>query len=698
MAGFVFLSVVLITSTGAVLCYGTEQEKLGRLGRVLVYLAFFAALAASAVLMDFLLTDRFDIVYAASYSSKNLPLMYKISAFWAGQEGSFLLWLLIHAAVGAWLVCSGRMKSGGVTVYLLLQILLTVLCIEKSPFRPLEEPVLDGIGLNPLLQDPWMAVHPPIIFAGYALLAVPFSYCCGALLEKDTGTEWLNSVRRWGLFAWAFMGAGIFIGGYWAYKVLGWGGYWGWDPVENSSLVPWLAVGVLLHVLCTAKIRPACLSMVHLSAIFTYALVIYGTFLTRSGILGDFSVHSFSGTGIGLMLAAADGIVLLAGLILLIVRAGLLPQGKMYTAHGSREFFMLLGSLLLVFASVIVFIGMSMPLLTQLIGKPAAVNTDFYVRTLMPLAVVLVPVMGIGSLKRWGEQQDKEKLILPAGLFVLGIMAALFTGLRSPLPVLLAGASLFAAGCIFLAKKKQMLRWGGFTAHLGVAIGLFAIVLSGSGSRQVSQEFVTGISQQLLGHEIAYEGQRFMEDGSEKRYVFRVDGTEYSALTKLHANGEDAAREPAIGHFVAGDVYIAPSPASADRREMLLKHGKIAMDDTYAYRFESAEYEENNDGTTLVTADVEITDGERVEHAKPWIRATAEGGTSKPVDVFGGAARIRLTGVSADGRMIRMECLPSLESEQAMPVTASVSTKPLIWLLWLGTVLVTMGCIKAAKE
>lgn len=698
MAGFVFLCVVLLASTGAVLCYGTEREKTGCLGRVLVYLAFFAAFAAAAVLMGFLLTNRFDIAYVAAYSSKNLPLMYKISAFWAGQEGSFLLWLLIHATAGAWLVYKGRMKYGGLTVYLLIQLLLTVLCVEKSPFRPIEESVLDGVGLNPLLQDPWMAIHPPIIFVGYALLAVPFAYCCGALIEKDMGTGWMNSVRRWGLCAWAFLGAGIFIGGYWAYKVLGWGGYWGWDPVENSSLVPWLVTGVMLHVLCTAKIRPAVIPMVHLSVIFTYTLVIYGTFLTRSGILGDFSVHSFSGTEIGLMLAVADGTVLLAGLILMIVRAGLLTQGEMYTDHNSREFFMLLGSLLIVFASAIVFIGMSMPLLTQLVSKPAAVNTDFYVRTLMPLAVVLMLVMGIGSLKRWGKQTEKKRLILPMAFFVLGIMAALGIGLRAPLPILLSGASLFAVGCVCMAKKKQLIKWGGFTAHLGVAIGLFAIVLSGSGSRQVSGEFITGTPQQLFGHEIIYEGQRFTEDGSEKRYVFRVDGTEYSALTKLRANGEDAAREPAIGHFAAGDVYIAPSPLSAERREMLLKHGKIAMDEAYAYRFESVEYEEKNDGTTLVTADVEITDGERVEHAKPWIRATAEGGTSKPVEVFGGASRIRLTGVSSDGRTIRMECMPSLESEQAMPVTASVSIKPGIWILWLGTVLVTIGCIKAAKE
>lgn len=698
MAGFIFLCIVLLSSVGAALCFSVEGERTGQWGKRLAYVSLAGVLVSAACLMTFILTNRFDIDYVASYSSKSLPFMYKISAFWAGQEGSFLLWLLIHALAGAWLVAMAEMKRSGLAVYLLLQGILTALVLAKSPFQPLGAEVLDGVGLNPLLQDPWMAVHPPIIFAGYALLAVPFAYSCGALLDRDMEAEWLDRARRWGLAAWALLGAGIFIGGYWAYKVLGWGGYWGWDPVENSSLVPWLVAGVFIHVLRTARLRPAAVPMVHLSAMFTYALVIYGTFLTRSGILGDFSVHSFSGTSIGLALAAVDGVILLAALLLLISRAGAMPQGQMYPVHDSREFFLLLGSLLLVFASAIVFLGMSMPLLTQLAGTPAAVDTEFYVRTLMPLAILLTLVMGAGVMKRYGDIQDKKRLYAADACFVLGVAAAFIVGLRSPMPLLLAGASLFSVAGAVMAAGKKLISIGGFIAHIGVGLGLFAIVLSGSGSRQVSQEFLLGMSQEIFGRSIVYEGQRFAEDGSSKQYVFRVDGNEASALTKLHANGEDAAREPAIAHALTCDVYIAPSPASGERREMLLKHRKISMGEKFAYRYESVEYENKNDGTTLVTADIEVTDGERIEHAKPWILATAQGGTSKPIDIFEGAARIRLTGVSGDNRQVRLELLPSLAEEQSMAVTASVSVKPMIWLLWVSTVLVTAGCFVAVKK
>ena len=298
----------------------TDRERAGRWGRWSLLGACLAAVVASLYLWAMILGDHFEIAYVASYSSKELPLMYKVSAFWAGQQGSLLLWLLIHALASLYLCHRGRMTAAGLTVYSVLESLLVILVLAKSPFVASTTVVQDGVGLNPLLQDPWMAVHPPIIFIGYALLAVPFAYALGALLKGEAKESWLEPARRWALLAWGFLGAGVFIGGYWAYKVLGWGGYWGWDPVENSSLVPWLLVGVFIHVLHVAKRRPAALSALHLSVIFTFALVIYGTFLTRSGILGDFSVHSFSGTSIGMTLAVVNAIVLIGGLVLLAIR------------------------------------------------------------------------------------------------------------------------------------------------------------------------------------------------------------------------------------------------------------------------------------------------------------------------------------------------------------------------------------------
>lgn len=704
MIGTISLATSLFFALLAAMAYGyamkveEEQDRARRWGRWSLLGACLAAVVASIYLWAMILGDQFEIAYVASYSSRELPLMYKISAFWAGQQGSLLLWLLIHALASLYLCGRERMTAAGLTVYSALESLLVILVLAKSPFVASATAVQDGVGLNPLLQDPWMAVHPPIIFIGYALLAVPFAYAMGALLKDKAKGNWLEPARRWALLAWGFLGAGVFIGGYWAYKVLGWGGYWGWDPVENSSLVPWLLAGVFVHVLHVAKRRPAALSVLHLSVIFTFALVIYGTFLTRSGILGDFSVHSFSGTSIGMTLAVVNAIVLIGGLVLLALKAGKLPQGKVYEDYASREFCLLLGALVLVFIAAIIFIGMSMPLFTQLIGKPAAVDTDFYVRTTMPLAIAMCLVMAAGSRLRYGKQAEPQGKVVPAVLAVLGFALAFLAGVRSPGLLVLAAVSILLLGETLISWRSHLLRFGAVIAHGGVALALFAMVLSGGASQSLSQEFKTGASAQIADHTVTYEGQAFAEDGTMKYYCYRVDGSEARAMTKLHKNGEDAAREPAIAHTLTGDIYIAPTPPKdTGRMELLLKRGRMEMGDIFAYRYDDVTMENQLDGTMLVTATIAVTDGETVEHAQPTIIATRDGGTSTPVPVFGGQKRIRLTGISGNDSQARLEILPSAEEEAQIAVTASVSTKPFIYLLWIGAIAASLGCFLAMR-
>ena len=694
MIGTISLATSLFFSLLAVMAYGyamqvkAEQERAERWGRVSLFGSCLAAVIASIYLWVMILGDHFEIAYVASYSSKELPLMYKISAFWAGQQGSLLLWLLIHALASLYLCCRQHMKAAGLLVYALIESLLVILVLAKSPFVASVTAVQDGVGLNPLLQDPWMAVHPPVIFIGYALLAVPFAYAMGALLKDEDQKIWLEPARRWALFAWGFLGAGVFIGG-----------YWGWDPVENSSLVPWLLAGAFVHILHVAKRRPAALSVLHLSVIFTFALVIYGTFLTRSGILGDFSVHSFSGTSIGMTLAVVNAIVLIGGLALLAVKAGNLPQGKLYEAHASREFCLLLGALVLVFISAIIFIGMSMPLFTQLIGKPAAVDTDFYVRTTLPLAIAMCLIMAAAGCLRYGRQAEKLGRLLPAALLALGLALAFVAGVRSPGLRVLAAVAILLFGATFVGWHRGMLRLGAVVAHGGVALALLAMVLSGGASQSLSQEFKPGDSVTIGGYAVTYEGQLFAEDGTMKFYRYLVDGSEVRAMTKLHKNGEDAAREPAIAHTLFGDIYIAPTPPKgADRMELILKRGRMEMGDLFAYRYDDVTMEGQPDGTTLVTASIAVTDGEKVEHVQPTIIATRDGGTSSPIPVFGGQKRIRLTGISGNDSQARIELLPSAEEEAQAAVTASVSTKPFIYLLWIGAVAASVGCFVAMRR
>ena len=695
MIGTLFLGAVLFFALAAVFC---ETQGKTTEGRICAALSGLASIGAAVFLFVIILNDDFSYTYVISYSSISLPLLYKLSAFWAGQQGSFLLWLVIHAVVGVLIAREGRMTATGRTIYHTLTAMLVLLVLFKSPFAPAETVAMDGHGMNPLLQDPWMAVHPPIIFVGYALLAVPFVYSLESMIKAPMDGSFLAPMRRWTLIAWAFLGAGIFIGGYWAYKVLGWGGYWGWDPVENSSLVPWLLACVLLHLISIARGRRGAFYLVHLAATFSYAFVLYGTFLTRSGILGDFSVHSFAGSDIGLYIALANAAVLLFGLGVLTVRIERLPKGAVYEQHRSRDFLVLLGMLLIVFIVAIVFFGMSMPLISGLLGESAAVDTSYYVRTSLPIAIPFALLMALGVLMPYGGGRAKR----PIWIFVISVGGGVLTGLThvtDVMSVLLSTFSLLAVAAAIAGYRFRQIGFGGMVAHVGAGLALLAFVLSGTGSQTTTVTLTPDEPQEIYGHTVVYRGQVFAENGREKFYRYEVDGVIAEAVTKLRANGEDAAREPAIAKSLLGDLYIAPSPTSAERDELILRRSKTVMGiNDYAYRYESIAFEPQGGGKTLVTAQIALTDGEEVDDAAPTILATETGGTSQPIEVMNGKFRIRLTGVSADERDIRIEILPSVAEEAALPVPASVSTKPGISILWLACVLVTVGGLLAAAQ
>ena len=645
MTGNLFLGGGLAAALAAMTICFAQKIPSARPVKVLSLTSAGFVTAASLFLWLLIFENDFSVEYVASYSSSTLPTLYKISAFWAGQQGSFLLWLFVHAIIGAVLTFR-RTSAASLGIYFLLQGILTLLVLAKSPFAENPAQVVEGVGLNPLLQDFWMAIHPPIIFVGYALLAVPFALSVGGLLTEAASRSWLESARRWTLVAWSFLGAGIFIGGYWAYKVLGWGGYWGWDPVENSSLVPWLLAAVLLHLLNLARKKSAVLVVAHVAAIFTYSLVIYGTFLTRSGILGDFSVHSFAGSSIGAAIALANALVLIGGLTILFVKAKSLPQGKMYDSFGESAFVVLLSCLLIIFIAAIVWIGMSMPLLTQIFEQPAAVDENFYVKSTAPIAFTLAILM-LYTFFRFGRS----------------------------------------------------ISLGGKIAHVGFLLMLAAIGVSAHGI-SVTQEFKPQDKILIDDHEVIYEGQTFSEDGREKFYVYTVDGEVVRALTKLRGNGDDAAREPAILKEFSGDIYIAPHAAKIETiQELILTKNLFAMDGELGYIFEDAQIDYDDNARPIqATAKITISDGETQEVIHPLIIVTPDGGSSQAIEVFDGKRRVRLTGISGDLQKARLEILPTLKKISSMPITATVTTKPYIWLLWLSVILICCGTFLAVKK
>lgn len=695
MNGTVFLALTLAASLASSLAYALPLNFAKKFRAPSLTVAAICAFLASVSLMALIFQNDVSYAYVVSYSSKDLPDIYKFSAFWAGQQGSFLLWLLIHSITSIILYREKKLDNASFAVYMAIEAILTVLVLAKSPFMPQENIVEDGFGLNPLLQGPWMAVHPPIIFIGYALLAIPFSMSLGALFTKNVKIDWLETSRKWTLIAWAFLGAGIFVGGYWAYKVLGWGGYWGWDPVENSSLVPWLVAGVLLHLIKVAKIRQSALPVMHLASIFTFSLVIYGTFLTRSGLLGDFSVHSFGENNIGSTLAIVNAAVLIGGLFLLTVRTSIFSKENMYPAYRSREFLMLLGSLSLSFTAALIFLGMSMPLITNLMGQPAAVDAAFYVKTTLPLAILFSVTMFLAVLYLYGEGNKIGRTFLPLVLGVIFTAFSLFIGIRDVLPLILTFVSGMSGAAALYAYRKKALSIGGAIAHFGVALAFLGIALS-SGGGDVTEKFEAGETKNIFGYNITYEGQEFLADNSAKFYAYNIDGNSVKALTKLRSNGSDSAREPAILKTAAGDVYIAPSPPEdMNIGSLTLKQWEIALDGELAYIFENVEVTEPDNNHILAVANISVTDGTNDEVVAPSILVSQTSGVSEPVEILNGKKQIRLTGVSENRKKIRIEIIPSKKDMAKVPITAHISEKPFIWLLWLGAVLVTIGILTA---
>ncbi|HKI86564.1 MAG TPA: cytochrome c biogenesis protein CcsA [Thermoanaerobaculia bacterium] len=263
------------------------------------YRLFTLSIVLTAFILAVLLLRRdFRIEYVYQYSGLDLARHYQLAAFWAGQKGSFLIWLLWGSLLGLGVAKSaGKDEPSVMGVYTLVLLGLLFILVRESPFVMLHKTPTDGAGLNPLLQNNWMVIHPPIMFIGYAASAIPFAFAMAALWRRDT-SRWAARAFPWALAGFLVLGSAILLGGYWAYVTLGWGGYWGWDPVENASLIPWLFGTALIHGLHMERTRGRFRRANLIFASLTFMSVLYGTFLTRSGVLADFSVHSFVGLGI----------------------------------------------------------------------------------------------------------------------------------------------------------------------------------------------------------------------------------------------------------------------------------------------------------------------------------------------------------------------------------------------------------------
>ncbi len=652
---------------------------------------------AACYLLYIIFADRFEYAYVFGYSSRDLPLAYKFSVFWAGQEGSFLLWLVFHAVFGLVLIWRKPAAPAAVlAVYSLLQAMLLVILLVKSPFMLLAEPRGDGVGLNPLLQDPWMVIHPPVLFLGYAALAVPFAYAVGSMLT-NAHQHWLGPALPWTLFAAANLGAGMFIGGFWAYKVLGWGGYWAWDPVENSSLVPWLAAGAAVHLLALARMRTAAVKAAYAGVLASFLLVLYGTFLTRSGVLSDFSTHSFADEGVGALLGMVVLVTTLLAFGLFIVKMPGMPAGELYQRLASREFILALTALLLACLGALVFVGMSTPLVTMAFGSPKSVGSNFYNTAALPLAIAVAAALTAGFLLR-REKSGRMLQYWWLGLFLAaGIGLAGWLGLhRLPVTIIVCLACTAAAACAYAAYSRT-LPAAAVCCHMGVAILLVGVMASSAAGQTVSVRLSQGAEQMIGGQAISYAGTRPAADGTGFYHVFHAgpDQREVRALTKLNKQEVPAAHEPAIYRTLLADIYIAPvqQEENSAGRELTLVKGQpltyegVSMTFT---RFTMAGMD--GPGEIRVQALITVASGGNSGEVRPELvnsNGRITGSTVTALDRY----QLHITGLKPGEGKVTIEFIDmaAAHNQDQAELTAEVSTKPLINLVWLGAVLITAG-------
>lgn len=505
--------------------------------------AAFVALAAGALLAA-LGTRQFNMRFVAAVTSRDLPLFYTLAAFWGGHAGSMLLWALVLAAYAVTAQRALRTHKD-LAPYVTLVVLATgaffsgALAFSSNPFTTVPVPPPDGRGLNPLLRNPWMAVHPPMLYLGFVGMTVPYALAVGALAAGSPPRRWVPLARRWVLVAWVFLTAGLLFGAKWSYVVLGWGGYWAWDPVENAALMPWLVATAVLHAIQAQERRGLFAAWIPALTILAFGLALFGTFLTRSGLLS--SVHAFANASIGIFLLAFLAAAMAVGFGLLLWRlpdlrpSGGTPDG---TANAplesllSREAAFAANNALLLAAAFVVLLGTIFPILAELVtGDRIAVGPPFFTFVLGPLAGVLLLLMAIGPLVPWRAGRPDalvRSLAVPgvaAGLTGVGLAAL---GVRGAGMLIILVLCVFAAaatlrelrpgfrsvaGCVDLERALGW-RWmgrrrgGGYIAHLGLVLVLAAAAISSSFSTAAQGTVAPGETLRVGPYDVRYDRAR----------------------------------------------------------------------------------------------------------------------------------------------------------------------------------------------
>ncbi|MEW6509644.1 MAG: cytochrome c biogenesis protein CcsA [Bacteroidota bacterium] len=697
------------------------------LPRRLVSAAALTVSFASVLLLILLLRHDFTNGYVYSYSDSRLPLHFLISSFYAGQEGSFLFWALCSIIIALILRASMHRRGDEAAVmgvFMTVQTALLLLVAVKSPFRsvwemfPQAPPTVppDGRGLNPLLQNFWMVIHPPVLFLGFAAMAAPFSFAVAGLWRRSYGILPARAFP-WVLFATLVLGLGIMLGAYWAYGVLGWGGYWGWDPVENSSLVPWLTGVALLHTML-AQLRTQKYVRTNFAlALVSFFLVVYSTFLTRSGILGDASVHSFTDPGASVywLLLGFLGLIAVTSTGFMVARWNELRPRVADTLLLSREVSLGAGTIVLVLCALVVLFGTSLPIFSKVRVEPS-----FYDVSTLPLAVVIALLTGYSLYMQWEMQDGRSTLrrsvlaLVAAGLATAVIVAI---GVNDIPALLLIFTSLFA---LFVnveigAKiaRGNPLFLGGKVAHAGLALFLLGVIATGKFGSKAHSTLQLGVPQEVLGHTLTYTGHTPTPDG-KFAFTVRVEGRgdPFTLSPVMFEAGEQGVmRTPDIASFLTRDLYLAPlgleegKPGAGAETYTIAKGSSVQMGGIRArfVRFDMDSHAREGmtaGGGTAIGSVLELSDGARRETVVPvLIRANGKQEylptPSKLMNATIMLVGMNVTMGEGPSSVIVEVQRPSEDPATPEALAVEASIKPWVSLVWGGTLVMMVGFVLA---
>ncbi len=746
--GYAFVYIAFAACLISTILYAMVSkgnEKVLKFARMFFHVSVIMTISSAAFLLYLIISHQFDYTYVWSYSSRDLPFNLLMSTFYAGQEGSFHLWAFMMAVLGIFVLSfliardrdyeinhhtsfRERYEPVVMLVFASIQTMLLFTLILKSPYLKVWESFPgdvqlgfvpeDGRGLNPLLQNFWMTIHPPILFAGFSALAVPFCFAIGALI-KNNYDRWMKLALPWTLFAGMVLGVGIMLGGFWAYGVLGWGGYWGWDPVENSSFVPWIIIIAAIHTLVaeekTGKFKKTSLIL----CILGFILVLYSTFLTRSGILGDASVHSFVDPGqeVYFFLVAFLGSYLLLGIGLILFRLKSLKSPAKETSEMlSRESALFIGAVTLCASALVIGVGTSWPIISK-----GSVDPAFYNKMNLPLAILIAAVNGISILLAWKHTESKrflKSLYVPITITVIVSLALAIFAVRDVLILALAATSIFSFAInlqlILKLVSNKMVKAGPYVAHLGIMVLFLGII--GSSKYSVEENLALPIDEpkQALGYTLTYKGATPIkgEKSKDEKYHFNVvvekEGKGYLLQPVMFYSeySQGIMKNPDIANLGIKDIYLAPmslevgSPYTEQDivkfekgQELDVKGMKIKFIDFDRSKFSQDKMMSGEEN--IIGAQLEVTANGKTETviAEQFL---AQGNTEPiPVKIPGSNnMTVYLTQISVDGVPTAFVAVSdkepgSSDDKETLVLTASI--KPLINLVWGGTIIMAIG-------